>query len=64
MGIVSNYRDTHYIHDGYETFVNELVSHGYKMVWLTMRSMSMYNFSKKYINKFVKCEGALIPEPE
>lgn len=64
MGIVSNYRDINYIHDGYEIFINELSKNGYKIVWLTMRSMAMYNFSKKYINKYVKCEGALIPEPE
>lgn len=55
MGIVSNYRETHYIHDGYETFINELSKRGYKIVWLTMRSMAMYSFSKKYINKYVKC---------
>lgn len=41
-----------------------MAMNGYKIVWLTMRSMSMYHFSKKYINKHVNCEGALIPEPE
>lgn len=64
MGIVSNYRDQPYIHDGYETFMNGLAKNGYKIVWLTMRSMAMYSFSKKYIDKYIKCEGALIPEPE
>ncbi len=55
MGLVNNYRDTPYMHDGYEIFINELVKNGYKIVWLTMRSMAMYNFSKNYINKHVGC---------
>lgn len=61
MGLVSNYREQHYLHDGYDIFIKELANQGYKIIWITMRSIALYAFSKKYINKYVQCEGALLP---
>lgn len=63
-GLLSNYRQVRYIHDGYDLFIKELFDKGYKIVWITMRSIALYNFSKNYIEKEVGCFGALLPEPE
>jgi hypothetical protein len=41
--------------------MKEVCNKGYKIIWITMRSIALYNFSKKYINKYVGCPGALLP---
>ena len=63
-GFYHNCKGNHYLHDGYETFVRELMHNGYKIIWITMRSITMYAFSKRYIRQYVGVEGALFPEPE
>lgn len=52
-GLVNNYLGKNYLHDGYHDLVNGIVENGYKVVWLTMRSLPMYNFSKKYIREHI-----------
>lgn len=39
----------HHIHNGYLELIEKATINGYKIVWLTMRSVSMYYLSKKYI---------------
>lgn len=48
-GILSNFREIRYLHEGYDIFIRALFNKGYKIVWITMRSISLYNFTKKYI---------------
>ena len=45
-GLYHNCKGNHYLHDGYETFMRELINSGYQAIWITMRSLSLYNFSK------------------
>jgi phosphatidate phosphatase PAH1 len=53
-----------YLHHGYHDLVTGIYEHGYMVVWLTMRSLPMYEFSKKYIRDNIKVEGPLLMEPE
>ena len=52
------------MHDGYHELINTLDGNGYKVVWMTMRSLPLYHFSKQYIKDHVKVEGPLLMEPE
>jgi phosphatidate phosphatase LPIN len=48
-GLYNNCRGRNYLHDGYQSLMNEFCQKGYRIVWITMRSIALYNFSKKYI---------------
>lgn len=45
-GLYNNYMGNNYLHHGYHDLVNGIHDHGYQVVWLTMRSLPMYDFSK------------------
>lgn len=45
-GLYSNYYDKNYLHDGYHDLIETAYKNGYKIVWLTMRSLPLYKFSK------------------
>lgn len=48
-GLVHNLKKANYLHDGYTELIQAIEGNGYKIVWLTMRSMPLYEFSKTYI---------------
>lgn len=52
-GLYNNYYEQNYLHDGYKELVEGVADNGYKIVWMTMRSLPLYNFSKKYISKHI-----------
>ena len=62
-GLIHNYRGKEYLHDGYHELINSLDKNGYKIVWMTMRSLPLYDFSKSYIREHVQVEGPLLMEP-
>ena len=63
-GLVNNYMGKNYLHDGYSDLVNGISANGYQVVWMTMRSLPMYEFSKSYIKEHIRIEGPLLMEPE
>lgn len=63
-GLYNNYFGKNYLHDGYHELINGIADNGYKIVWMTMRSLPLYNFSKKYIQEHIGCSGPLLMEPE
>jgi phosphatidate phosphatase LPIN len=63
-GLYNNYSEKNYLHDGYSDLIKTAAKNGYRIVWLTMRSLSLYNFSKNYIRSQTDVEGVLITEPE
>jgi phosphatidate phosphatase PAH1 len=64
QGMYNNYHGNDYLHDNYANLMQTIHSQGYKVVWMTMRSLPMYNMSKEYIRKYVQIEGPLLMEPE
>lgn len=62
-GLYSNLYNEHYLHDGYHELIETAYKNGYKIVWLTMRSLPLYKFSKEYIRKHTAVEGVLLTEP-
>lgn len=62
-GIYSNYKNVNYLHDGYHDLIGGAYKNGYKIVWLTMRSLPLYRFSKDYVRQHSQMHGALIMEP-
>ena len=60
-GIYHNCKGSHYLHDGYEILMRELSLNGYNIIWITMRSIALYQFSKEYIRKHVGISGGLLP---
>ena len=63
-GLVSNVTGRDYLHEGYGKLVEKISANGYKIIFLTMRSLPLYEFSKAYIKEYVHVQGALITEPE
>lgn len=59
-GLYNNLYDQHYLHDGYDSLINTADQNGYKIVWLTMRSLPLYKLSKKYIRNHTKVNGVLL----
>lgn len=59
-GFINNYHGEHYLHDGYYDLLEAADKNGYKVVWLTMRSLPLYNFSKEYIKKHTRLHGVLL----
>lgn len=53
-----------YLHEGYAELIKKVVQNGYKIVWVTMRSLPMYEFTKKYIQSMIGVNGVLLTEPE
>lgn len=41
-GLYNNYMGNNYLHDGYHELINRVSENGYKVVWMTMRSLPMY----------------------
>lgn len=62
-GLYSNYRQINYLHDGYHQLIENAYRNGYKIVWLTMRSLPLYNFSKQYLRQESQMHGPLLTEP-
>lgn len=48
-GMVNNLMSRQHVHNGYVEFIKNATINGYKIVWLTMRSVGMYSLSKSYI---------------
>jgi phosphatidate phosphatase PAH1 len=63
-GLFSNFYNKNYLHDGYHELIQKAYENGYKIVWLTMRSMLLYSFSKEYIRNYTTVQGVLLTEPE
>lgn len=63
-GLVCNLIGKNHIHNGYMELIEKASANGYKIVWLTMRSINLYSFSKAYIKFHTKISGALFTEPE
>ena len=62
-GLYHNMKDINYLHEGYYDLIERVERNGYKIVWLTMRSLPLYSFSKTYIQKHTKIDGVLLTEP-
>lgn len=45
-GIYNNFHGLDYLHDGYRDLLMALEKKNVNIMWLTMRSMALYNFSK------------------
>ena len=63
-GMISNTLDTSYLHESYSELIKKVSDNGYKIVWLTMRSLPLYEFTKNYIKQTIGVEGVLLTEPE
>lgn len=59
-GLYNNYRGNGYLHDGYHELIHGINDNGYKVLWMTMRSLPLYTFSKQYIKTFVGVEGPVL----
>ncbi len=45
-GIYNNYHGRDFLHDSYADLMRVIQAQGYQVVWMTMRSLPMYNMSK------------------
>ena len=59
-GLINNYLQRDYSHEGYNDLVKKIEANGYKMIWLTMRTISMYKMTKDYLNNIVGVKGPLL----
>jgi phosphatidate phosphatase PAH1 len=59
-GLMNNLKNKDYLHDGYYDLINTAYQYGYKIVWLTMRSLPLYAFSKEYIRTHTQVHGVLL----
>jgi phosphatidate phosphatase PAH1 len=59
-GLYSNLCDENYLHEGYYELLEKAHNKGYAIVWLTMRSLPLYKFSKNYISKYTRLQGPLL----
>lgn len=48
-GHLHNFLSKDYLHEGYAELSQKIELNGYKMVWLTMRSLPLYDYSKNYL---------------
>ena len=46
-GFIHNFKGKDYLHEGYAELLCRADRQGYKVVWLTMRSLPLYSFSKE-----------------
>jgi phosphatidate phosphatase PAH1 len=63
-GLACNIVGKNHLHNGYIDLISKAHQNGYKIIWLTMRSINLYMFSKKYIWMHTKVPGALFTMPE
>lgn len=54
-GLYSNLKQVDYLHDDYSNLMGALYESGYKVVWMTMRSLPLYSMTKEYARKYLKC---------
>ncbi len=52
-GHINNFFEKDYLHESYADLAKKIDKNGYKMVWLTMRALPLYNYSKGYLRKMV-----------
>ena len=45
---------------GYSELMKKLHEKGVFIIWVTMRSLPFYEFSKNYIRKYIEVEGILL----
>ena len=64
MGNVNNFFNKEYLHDGYSQLLKKVHLNGYKVVWLTMRSLPLYSFSKNYLREHCGIDAPILMEPE
>jgi phosphatidate phosphatase LPIN len=64
LGLLNNMVGEGYVHEGYTDLVQNLSKTGCHIVWLTMRSLTLYDFSKKYIKSQTHVPGVLLTEPD
>lgn len=63
-GHINNFLEKDYLHEGYAKLAQQIDKNGYQLVWLTMRALPLYNYSKKYLRTMVKVNGPIMMEPE
>jgi phosphatidate phosphatase PAH1 len=63
-GLYNNFYNHDYLHQGYCELVKTASKMGYRIVWITMRSLSLYSFTKNYIQSCIAVEGVLLTLPE
>ncbi len=59
-GIWYNTMQKNFIHKGYADLIEKVFHNGYKVSWLTMRSMAFYQLTKEYLKKFLNVDGPLM----
>lgn len=63
-GHVHNFIEKDYLHEGYADLAKGIDKNGYKIVWLTMRALPLYNYSKAYLRQTVGVDGPILMEPQ
>lgn len=63
-GHINNFFEKDYLHEGYADLAQRIDKNGYKVVWLTMRALPLYNYSKSYLRQTVGVDGPIMMEPE
>ena len=59
-GLYHNMKNLNYLHEGYYELIDRVEKNGYRIIWLTMRSLPLYKFSKNYIHEHTKIDGILL----
>ena len=62
-GHIHNMIDRDYLHIGYTDLMMRINENGYKVVWLTMRALPLYDYSKKYLKKMCGINAPILTEP-
>jgi len=62
-GLIHNALNMNFLHEGYAELIKKVSENGYKIVWVTMRSLPLYEFTKKYIKSMIGVNGVLLTEP-
>ena len=63
-GHLHNMMSKDFLHPDYADLMEKIEQHGYKIVWLTMRSLPLYNYSKKYLREHCHINAPIMAEPE
>ncbi len=53
-----------YLHPGYADLLKRLEKNGYKTVWLTMRSLPLYQYSKGYLRQKCGIDAPIMMQPQ
>jgi phosphatidate phosphatase LPIN len=59
-GHLHNFLSKDYLHEGYADLAQKIDKNGYKMVWLTMRALPLYDYSKNYLRETCKIDGPIL----